>query len=81
MRKAQGLPLNTIIIAALVLIVLVLLVLIFTGRMNIFRKGIETCSGTCQSTSDCANGKIGYYQDPCRDNLGSSPNDKYCCPS
>lgn len=50
-RKSQGLTLNTIIIAALVLIVLVILVLIFTGRMGITRKNVDDCTnngGFCQ---------------------------------
>lgn len=50
MKKGQGLTLNTIIVAALVLIVLVILVLIFTGRMGITRKQVDTCvnnGGVC----------------------------------
>jgi uncharacterized membrane protein len=35
-RKAQGLSLNTIIIAAIVLIVLIVLIAVFTGKINIF---------------------------------------------
>lgn len=41
-RKAQGLSLNTIIIAAIVLIVLVVLWAIFTGRMGKFTQDIKT---------------------------------------
>ena len=40
-KKGQGLSLNTVIIAALALIVLVVLVLIFTGRIAIFQKGVD----------------------------------------
>ena len=50
-KKSQGLTLNTIIVAALVLIVLVILVLIFTGRMGITREQIDLCAnngGICQ---------------------------------
>ncbi len=50
-KKSQGLTLNTIIIAALVLIVLVILVLIFTGRMGITRQQVDDCvnnGGVCQ---------------------------------
>lgn len=42
MKKAQGLPLNTIIIAAIVLIVLIVLWAIFTGRMGKFTSGLKT---------------------------------------
>ena len=41
MKKAQGLSLNTIIIAAIVLIVLVVLWAIFTGRMGVFTTGVK----------------------------------------
>jgi hypothetical protein len=39
-KKGQGLSLNTIIVAAIVLIVLVVLWAIFTGRMGVFSKGL-----------------------------------------
>ena len=47
MRKAQGLPITTIIIAALALVVLVVLFAIFTGRLTIFGRGISECPGIC----------------------------------
>lgn len=40
-KKAQGLPFNAIVIAALVLVVLVVLILIFTGKIGFFSKGAE----------------------------------------
>jgi len=40
-KRGQGLPLNTIVIAAIVLIVLVVLVMIFTGSMGGFVKGLK----------------------------------------
>lgn len=40
-KKAQGLPLNIVIVAALVLIVLVVLVVIFTGRTQRFTEGTK----------------------------------------
>lgn len=40
-KKAQGLSLTTIIVAALALIVLVVLVMIFTGRIGVFKSGVE----------------------------------------
>ena len=41
MKKAQGLPLNVIIIAAIVLIVLVVIVVIFSGKIELFGKGVK----------------------------------------
>ena len=40
-KKGQGLSLTTIIVAALALIVLVVLVMVFTGRIGIFEKGLS----------------------------------------
>lgn len=39
-KKGQGLSLNVIIIAALALIVLVVLIMVFTGRIGIFERGV-----------------------------------------
>ncbi|MBW2974308.1 hypothetical protein KY366_01190 [Candidatus Woesearchaeota archaeon] len=52
MKKGQGLSLNTIIIAAIVLIVLVVLWAIFTGRMGVFSKGLSdvTKGGSCSES-------------------------------
>ena len=54
-RKAQGLSLNTIIIAALALLVLVIVAVIFTGRAGLFRVESGSCDnngGQCVRT-DC----------------------------
>lgn len=40
-KKGQGLSLNVIIIAALALIVLVVLIVVFTGRIGVFEKGVS----------------------------------------
>lgn len=48
-KKAQGLSLNTIIIAAIVLIVLIVLWAIFTGRMGGFTEEVARCKGTCRN--------------------------------
>ncbi len=45
-KKAQGLSLTTIIVAAVGLIVLVLLVAIVTGRMRIFGLGVSKVART-----------------------------------
>lgn len=42
-KKAQGMPMNLIIIAAILLIVLVVILFIFTGRAKDFTKGVESC--------------------------------------
>ena len=60
-KKAQGLSLNTIIIAIIVLIVLVVIIMVFTGYFgNKFTPGITACEnagGKCQfAASDGSDG-------------------------
>ena len=53
-KRAQGISINVIVITAIALIVLVVLVVVFTGRVQIFGKGLGTCRGTCvQSAVNC----------------------------
>ncbi len=40
-KKGQGISLETIIVAAIVLVVLVVLWAIFTGRLSLFSKGLD----------------------------------------
>ena len=51
-NKAQGLSLNTIIIASLVLIVLVVLILVFSGRMGIFGQDLDDQTRLKECVSD-----------------------------
>ncbi len=57
-KKAQGLPINVIIVAAIALIVLVVLVAIFTGRLGIFGREVskvgQECSDFKNSNDDAA---------------------------
>lgn len=46
-KKAQGLPITTIIIAILGLVVLVILFAILTGRLAIFAGAANECPGVC----------------------------------
>ena len=51
-KKAQGLSMQTIVIAALALLVLVILALVFTGRMGSFATGVKestTCKNMCEA--------------------------------
>ena len=42
-RKAQGLSLHTIVISVIALVVLIVLILIFSGRLELFSKGVSEC--------------------------------------
>lgn len=46
-KKAQGLSLTTIIVAAIALIVMVVLVMIFTGRIGVFREQFNPNEDVC----------------------------------
>ena len=59
-KKAQGMPINVIIIAALALMVLVVVVVIFSGRVRIFSQNLESCTakqGQCEKGPICLNNK------------------------
>ncbi len=60
-KKAQGMSLNTVIIAIIVLVVLVVLIMIFTGYFGkIFTPSVKACStagGECASA--CGTGQLG----------------------
>ena len=64
MKKAQGLPLNTIVIAAIVLVVLLIILAIIyktSGRVIPFLGRQTECDGrggTCTATADCTETKI-----------------------
>ncbi len=67
-KKAQGMSVNVIIIAALALLVLVILSIIFLGRMGIFTGSIKECEkngGIC-TTSACGEGDAEDYPTPYR---------------
>ena len=53
-KKAQGISINTVIIAAIGLAVLVVLFLVFTGRFKLFSAGVKDSSLTCQTASKSA---------------------------
>ncbi len=54
-KKAQGMPLRTIIISIIVIIVLVIVIFFFSNRFNVFSKGISDCKSgqTVIGSEDC----------------------------
>lgn len=81
MKKAQGLPISTIIIAVLALIVLVIVIAIVTQKTQSASKGIsevqegscEAAGGTPKLVGECDINKIIYGR---FENLGIN---KVCC--
>ncbi len=77
-KRAQGLSINTIIIAALGLAVLVILFAVFTGRIGLFNKavaGTDTCQQKCDGL-----GKVraaGATADSCRAEGGTAISGAY----
>ncbi|MBN2567194.1 hypothetical protein JXB02_03875 [Candidatus Woesearchaeota archaeon] len=56
MKKAQGISMNVIIIAAIALLVLVILSIIFMGRMGSWGQSVNQCDnkgGTCMTGTVC----------------------------
>jgi len=62
-KKAQGISMNVIIIAAIALLVLVILSIIFVGRMGRFGEETAACAqqgGTCYDGTVCPQGTTKY---------------------
>jgi hypothetical protein len=66
MKKGQGLPITTIVIAALALLVLVILFAIFTGRMGSFTKTLVECQGQCVPADQC---QVFAREGECKSNM------------
>lgn len=82
MKKAQGLSMSVIVVAAIALLVLVILAIIFIGRMGNTASQVDACKGTCVDDEEACQERGSYYRatsDPCYDLGESEPNDKVCC--
>ncbi len=74
MKKAQGLSMTTIIVAAICLIVLVVLIVIFTGNIDKWGGNVQRCKtkgGECEDK--CGTGKVEIPNTRC------SGNTPACC--
>ncbi|MBL7054773.1 hypothetical protein ISS05_03365 [Candidatus Woesearchaeota archaeon] len=84
MKKAQGMSVNVIIIAAIALIVLVVLVAVFTGRFGLFAAGVKSTGDPTKACGSAENG--GKLLDTCpagqRVIVASDiPPGQFCCKS
>jgi len=66
-KKAQGLPMNTIVIAALVLVVMIVLILIFTGNIGGWRQDVEETETSAMARAKCI-AQGGTVKEVCEDN-------------
>ena len=74
-KRGQGMTLNTIVVAALVLLVFVILALIFSGRISIFGSESAACKnngGVCKTFCDEGQGEKEYSAVSC-------PQGEVCC--
>ena len=79
MKKGQGLSMNTIVIAAIVLLVLVVLSVVFLREMDIFSRGSKDCEalgGTCLES--CGEGYVTLSRGVCLDAEGEDTG-LVCC--
>ena len=77
-KKAQGLPMNVIVLGVISLIVLVVLIFIVVSQTGVLNKGLLDCQskgGSCISESACS-ADVVNYNCPGDDDEGS---DIVCC--
>ena len=80
LRKGQGLPINVIIIAALLLVTLIVVLGIFTGKFGKFSRDVESCTikgGICRDNCNEINEKA--IEGSCTDLTGKTSPNKKCC--
>lgn len=80
-KKAQGMSLNIIIIAAIGLLVLVILAVIFIGRIGSTTRSVDACKGKCVPTvEECVGDYSKVTNDKCFGGEdGKSVTGEFCC--
>lgn len=73
-KKAQGLSLNVIILAAIALLVLIILAVVFSSRMGKFSSGLEDCGSKGGTPVTQASACGDFAPVPMKDETY-----KYCC--
>jgi hypothetical protein len=79
-KKAQGLPMTTIILAVLAIIVLIILILIFTGKISLFGQGLASCEnkgGICMKDK-CSDKEMAEIKGTDCEKLTNNAS-PYCC--
>ena len=73
MKKAQGLSMRMIVVAAIALLVMVVLIFMFYGRAKMFGASTSSCTekrGECTAAKDCVGSIIGQMD---------CPEEEICC--
>jgi hypothetical protein len=81
-KKAQGISLTVIVVAAIALLVMVVLILVFTGKIGNFTSNVDVCEnkgGVCQDTCNRANLETELSGATCKDSSGQPDNTQKCC--
>lgn len=71
-KKAQGMPINVIIIAALALVVLIVLIAIFTGQASKTVSTLQSCGGIggrCSEEGNCLDTEVEKSDAKCPGNV------------
>ncbi|MBN1501907.1 hypothetical protein JW930_00045 [Candidatus Woesearchaeota archaeon] len=84
MKKAQGISINVIIVAAIALVVMIILVLIFTTNIRNWRESSQACAslgGVCvERATDCTGEYAKIIEGSCPGEDKEDPRDDgYCC--
>jgi len=80
--RSEGLSLTVVVIAAILLVVLIVLILIFSGRIELFNKGLVECPpNTIKTAEDEMDGTMcpGFKIPKKIINLPDSDKMLYCC--
>ncbi len=88
MKRAQGLPINTVILAVIGILILVVLLYITGQRLGVFGEAVSSCDGqggACVDAAACNNVQSGIVvkgtncgQNVCCKALIPQANDAYC---
>jgi len=79
-KKAQGLPLNIIVLTVILLVVAVLLIVIFRDKLFSFGEKIESCTfsgGSCKTQTECDTGNGEVLEPKCPAKADGTP--QVCC--
>jgi hypothetical protein len=83
-KKADATVLNIIIAAVILLVAAIIILAIFSGKVNLFARNVDSCyskGGQCSTDGSCPDGTVTLYTKDCRFYPESEAKDKLgqCC--